>query len=155
MVHVKLIVIGKTNENYVKEAIEKYKLLLSKYCKFELIEIPDVKNGNKLPSEKLKVAESDLLQSVINQKSITVLLDEKGKKMSSEEFAVFYQKQTILSSKINFIIGGSYGFTEQLKQDNLCISLSSMTFNHQMVRPILMDQIFRAYTIIHQTGYHH
>jgi 23S rRNA (pseudouridine1915-N3)-methyltransferase len=155
MVHVKLIVIGKTNENYVKEAIEKYKLLLSKYCKFELIEIPDVKNGNKLPSEKLKVAESDLLQSVINQKSITVLLDEKGKKMSSEEFAVFYQKQTILSSKINFIIGGSYGFTEQLKQDNLCISLSSMTFNHQMVRPILMEQIFRAYTIIHQTGYHH
>jgi 23S rRNA (pseudouridine1915-N3)-methyltransferase len=95
------------------------------------------------------------LQSVINQKSITVLLDEKGKKMSSEEFAVFYQKQTILSSKINFIIGGSYGFTEQLKQDNLCISLSSMTFNHQMVRPILMEQIFRAYTIIHQTGYHH
>jgi 23S rRNA (pseudouridine1915-N3)-methyltransferase len=155
MVHVKLIVIGKTNENYVKEAIEKYKLLLSKYCKFELIEIPDVKNGNKLPSEKLKVAESDLLQSVINQKSITVLLDEKGKKMSSEEFAVFYQKQTILSSKINFIIGGSFGFTEQLKQDNLCISLSSMTFNHQMVRPILMEQIFRAYTIIHQTGYHH
>jgi 23S rRNA (pseudouridine1915-N3)-methyltransferase len=155
MVHVKLIVIGKTNENYVKEAIEKYKLLLSKYCKFELIEIPDVKNGNKLPSEKLKVAESDLLQSVINQKSITVLLDEKGKKMSSEEFAVFYQKQTILSSKINFIIGGSYGFTEHLKQDNLCISLSSMTFNHQMVRPILMEQIFRAYTIIHQTGYHH
>jgi 23S rRNA (pseudouridine1915-N3)-methyltransferase len=155
MVHVKLIVIGKTNENYVKEAIEKYKLLLSKYCKFELIEIPDVKNGNKLPSEKLKVAESDLLQSIINQKSITVLLDEKGKKMSSEEFAVFYQKQTILSSKINFIIGGSYGFTEQLKQDNLCISLSSMTFNHQMVRPILMEQIFRAYTIIHQTGYHH
>jgi 23S rRNA (pseudouridine1915-N3)-methyltransferase len=155
MVHVKLIVIGKTNENYVKEAIEKYKLLLSKYCKFELIEIPDVKNGNKLPSEKLKVAESELLQSVINQKSITVLLDEKGKKMSSEEFAVFYQKQTILSSKINFIIGGSFGFTEQLKQDNLCISLSSMTFNHQMVRPILMEQIFRAYTIIHQTGYHH
>jgi 23S rRNA (pseudouridine1915-N3)-methyltransferase len=155
MVHVKLIVIGKTNENYVKEAIEKYKLLLSKYCKFELIEIPDVKNGNKLPSEKLKVAESDLLQSIINQKSITVLLDERGKKMSSEEFAVFYQKQTILSSKINFIIGGSYGFTEQLKQDNLCISLSSMTFNHQMVRPILMEQIFRAYTIIHQTGYHH
>jgi 23S rRNA (pseudouridine1915-N3)-methyltransferase len=155
MVHVKLIVIGKTNENYVKEAIEKYKLLLSKYCKFELIEIPDVKNGNKLPSVKLKVAESDLLQSVINQKSITVLLDEKGKKMSSEEFAVFYQKQTTLSSKINFIIGGSFGFTEQLKQDNLCISLSSMTFNHQMVRPILMEQIFRAYTIIHQTGYHH
>jgi 23S rRNA (pseudouridine1915-N3)-methyltransferase len=155
MVHVKLIVIGKSNENYVKEAIEKYKLLLSKYCKFELIEIPDVKNGNKLPSDKLKVAESDLLQSVINQKSITVLLDEKGKKMSSEEFAVFYQKQTTLSSKINFIIGGSFGFTEQLKQDNLCISLSSMTFNHQMVRPILMEQIFRAYTIIHQTGYHH
>jgi 23S rRNA (pseudouridine1915-N3)-methyltransferase len=155
MVHVKLIVIGKTNENYVKEAIEKYKLLLSKYCKFELIEIQDVKNGNKLPSEKLKVAESDLLQSIINQKSITVLLDEKGKKMSSEEFAVFYQKQTTLSSKINFIIGGSFGFTEQLKQDNLCISLSSMTFNHQMVRPILMEQIFRAYTIIHQTGYHH
>jgi 23S rRNA (pseudouridine1915-N3)-methyltransferase len=108
-----------------------------------------------LPSEKLKVAESELLQSVINQKSITVLLDEKGKKMSSEEFAVFYQKQTTLSSKINFIIGGSFGFTEQLKQDNLCISLSSMTFNHQMVRPILMEQIFRAYTIIHQTGYHH
>jgi 23S rRNA (pseudouridine1915-N3)-methyltransferase len=155
MVNVKLIVIGKTNENYVKEAIEKYKLLLSKYCKFELIEIPDVKNGNKLPSEKLKVAESELLQTYINQKSITVLLDEKGKKMSSEEFAAFFQKQTILSSKINFIIGGSYGFTEQLKQESLCISLSSMTFNHQMVRPILMEQVFRAYTIIHQTGYHH
>jgi 23S rRNA (pseudouridine1915-N3)-methyltransferase len=155
MLQLNLIVIGKTNESYVKEAISKYKLLLSKYCKFQIIELADVKNGNKLPPEKLKQAEAELIKPYLQGKSIQILLDEKGKRMGSEDFALYFEKQSVLSSKINFIIGGSYGFTETMKHENQCISLSEMTFNHQMVRIILLEQIFRAYTILKNTGYHH
>ena len=155
MLHISILCIGKTNEAYVQEGISKYTKLLSKYCKFELTELPDVKNGNKLPPEKLKEAEALLIQSYMNERTAILFLDETGKQFSSEKFADYFQRKSTEYSKIMLVIGGSYGLSESIKQKGESISLSAMTFNHQMVRVILAEQLFRAFTIIHGTGYHH
>jgi len=155
MLHLSILCIGKTNEAYVKEGIDKYNKLLSKYCKFELIELSDVKNGNKLPPDKLKEAEAVLIHGHIQERTAVLFLDETGKSFSSEKFAAYLQKKSTEYSKLLFVIGGSYGLSQAIKEKGESISLSAMTFNHQMVRVILAEQIFRAFTIIHGTGYHH
>jgi 23S rRNA (pseudouridine1915-N3)-methyltransferase len=155
MLHITILCIGKTNESYVREGIDKYNKLLSKYSKFEFVELPDVKNANKLPPDKLKEAEALLIQSYIQERMAVIFLDETGKQFSSEKFAVYLQKKTTEYSRLLFVIGGSYGLSEAIKQKGESISLSAMTFNHQMVRVILAEQLFRAFTIIHGTGYHH
>lgn len=155
MLHISVICIGKTNENYVKLALEKYATLLSKYCKFELVELADVKNSNKLPIEKLKDAEAELIAQHIPLKSILIFLDEIGKTYHSNAFAEYLNKKTLENSKLTFIIGGSYGLQKELKTKGDAIALSALTFNHQMVRIILAEQLFRAFTIIKNTGYHH
>ena len=155
MLHITILSIGKTNEAYVKEGLDKYLKLLSKFCKPECIELPDVKNSNKLPPDKLKEAEAELLLNHLPDKAAILFLDETGKTFSSEKFAEYFNKKTIDASKIIFVIGGSYGLSELVKKKGESISLSAMTFNHQMVRVILAEQIFRAFTIIKGTGYHH
>ena len=155
MLQIHLLCIGKTNESYVKEGFEKYQKLLGKYCKFEFTELPDVKHGNKLPPDKLKEAEGILIQAHIQERTAVLFLDETGKQFSSEKFAAYFQKKSVEYSRILFVIGGSYGLSESIRQRGESISLSAMTFNHQMVRVILAEQLFRAFTIIHGTGYHH
>jgi 23S rRNA (pseudouridine1915-N3)-methyltransferase len=155
VLHITVLCIGKTNESYVREGIDKYNKLLSKYSKFELLELPDVKNGNKLPPDKLKEAEALLIQPHIQERMAVIFLDETGKQFSSEKFAAYFQKKTTEYSKLLFVIGGSYGLSESIKKSGESISLSAMTFNHQMVRVILAEQLFRAFTIIYRTGYHH
>ncbi len=155
MLHLTLICIGKTNESYVKEGLDKYWKLLSKYCKPNLIELNDVKNANKLPPEKLKDEEAKLLQQHLPEKSVILFLDETGKTMDSPKFAQYLEKKSLEASNIVFVIGGSYGLSSEIKKRGESISLSAMTFNHQMVRVILLEQIFRAFTILKGTGYHH
>ena len=155
MLNISILCIGKTNENYVKLALEKYTTLLSKHCKFEIIELADVKNSNKLPIEKLKDAEAEIFLSVLPIKSTIIFLDEIGKTFNSEDFANYLNKKSIENSKITFVIGGSFGLQKVLKEKGESIALSALTFNHQMVRVILAEQIFRAFTIIKNTGYHH
>lgn len=155
MLHLTLICIGKTNESYVKEGLDKYLKLLSKYCKPNLIELNDVKNANKLPPEKLKEEEAKLLQQHLPEKSVILFLDETGKTMDSPKFAQYLEKKSLEASNIVFVIGGSYGLSTEIKKRGESISLSAMTFNHQMVRVILLEQIFRAFTILKGTGYHH
>jgi 23S rRNA (pseudouridine1915-N3)-methyltransferase len=155
MLHLTLICIGKTNESYVKEGLDKYWKLLSKYCKPNLIELNDVKNANKLPPEKLKDEEAKLLQQHLPEKSVILFLDETGKTMDSPKFAQYLEKKSLEASNIVFVIGGSYGLSTEIKKRGESISLSAMTFNHQMVRVILLEQIFRAFTILKGTGYHH
>ena len=155
MLHITVLCIGKTNESYVREGIDKYNKLLSKYSRFEFVELPDVKNGNKLPPDKLKEAEAMLIESHIQERMAVIFLDETGKQFSSEKFSAYLQKKTTEYSKLLFVIGGSYGLSESIKKRGESISLSAMTFNHQMVRVILAEQLFRAFTIIHGTGYHH
>lgn len=155
MLSITILCIGKTNEAYVKQGIEKYTLLLSKYCKFELLELNDVKNSNKLPVEKLKEAEAELINNALTPKSAVIFLDEKGKTFESTGFSNFLNKKATEYSKLIFVIGGSYGLHSTLKQKGESMSLSAMTFNHQLVRVILAEQLFRAFTIIKNTGYHH
>lgn len=155
MLSITIISIGKTNEAYVKQGIEKYSTLLLKYGKIDWIELPDVKNSNKLPVDKLKEAEAELISSAIPAKAALFFLDEIGKQMDSKQFANYIEKKATEFSKLVFVIGGSYGLHTSIKQRGESISLSAMTFNHQMVRVILAEQIFRAFTIIKNTGYHH
>ena len=155
MLYIQIICIGKTNEAYVREGIEKYNKLLSKYCKLEWLELPDVKNANKLPPDKLKEAEAGMLEQHLPDKAGIIFLDETGKHCDSTQFANYFKKKTIEFSKLTLIIGGSYGLADSIKKRGDSLSLSSMTFNHQMVRVILAEQLFRAFTIIKGTGYHH
>ncbi|MDI1232809.1 MAG: 23S rRNA (pseudouridine(1915)-N(3))-methyltransferase RlmH [bacterium] len=155
MLTITIISIGKTNEAYVKQGIEKYSTLLLKHGKIEWIELPDVKNSNKLPIDKLKEAEAELISSALPAKAALFFLDEVGKQMNSVEFATYLGRKSTEFSKLVFIIGGSYGLHPSIKQKGESISLSAMTFNHQMVRVILAEQIFRAFTIVKNTGYHH
>lgn len=155
MLAITILCIGKTNEAYVKAGMEKYAVLLSKYCKFELLELNDVKNSNKLPVDKLKDAEAELILGHITPKAAVIFLDENGKTFSSEAFSVFLNKKSTEYSKLIFVIGGSYGLQATLRAKGDSISLSAMTFNHQMVRVILAEQLFRAFTIMKNTGYHH
>ena len=155
MLNISIICIGKTNEQYVKIGLEKYTTLLSKHCKFELIELADVKNSNKLPRDKLKDAEAELILNNTQTKSALIFLDEIGKTFNSENFAEYLDKKSNESSKLTFVIGGSYGLQKELKLKGESIALSALTFNHQMVRVILAEQLFRAFSIIKNTGYHH
>lgn len=155
MLSITIISIGKTNEAYVKQGIDKYSTLLLKHGKIDWIELPDVKNSNKLPVDKLKEAEAELIQTALPAKAALFFLDETGKQMDSIQFANYIGKKATEFSKLVFIIGGSYGLHASIKQRGESISLSAMTFNHQMVRVILAEQIFRAFTIIKNTGYHH
>lgn len=155
MLHLTLLCIGKTNESYVKEGIDKYLKLLNKYGKPTIIELNDVKNANKLPPDKLKEEEGKLIEQHLPDKAVILFLDETGKTMDSVKFAHFIEKKSLESSQIVFIIGGSYGLSDEVKKRGESISLSAMTFNHQMVRVILLEQVFRAFTILKGTGYHH
>lgn len=155
MLHIQIICIGKTNETYVREGIDKYNKLLSKYCKLEWLELPDVKNANKLPPEKLKEAEAAMLEQHIPEKAGIIFLDEAGKTYDSTRFAGYIRKKTTEHSKLTLIIGGSHGLSESVRRRGDSLSLSAMTFNHQMVRVIFAEQLFRAFTIIQGTGYHH
>lgn len=155
MLYLQIVCIGKTNEPYVREGIDKYNKLLSKYCKLEWLELPDVKNANKLPPDKLKEAEATMLEQHLPDKAGIIFLDETGKTHDSTQFANYLKKKTIENSRIALIIGGSYGLSDVIKRRGDSLSLSAMTFNHQMVRVILAEQLFRAFTIIKGTGYHH
>lgn len=155
MLYITLICIGKTNESYVKEGMDKYMKLLGKYCKLNVIELHDVKNANKLPSDRLKEEEGKLLGQHIPDKCAVIFMDEAGKSMDSIKFSGFMEKKSLESSHVVFIVGGSYGLSADIKRRGESLSLSAMTFNHQMVRVILLEQIFRAFTIQKGTGYHH
>lgn len=155
MIQILVLCIGKTNESYVKEGLLKYQKLLGKYCKLEFIELPDVKKGSSMNAEQLKQAEMELFLPYLNPKTFNIFLDEIGQQMNSEQLADYLEKKTVLFSKINLIIGGAYGLSSALKTKGDSLALSKMTFNHQMVRVILLEQVFRAFTIIKKTGYHH
>jgi 23S rRNA (pseudouridine1915-N3)-methyltransferase len=155
MIQIAIVSIGKTNEAYVKAGLEKYIKLIGKYAKLEWIELNDVKNGNKLSPDKLKIQEAELLEAHLNDKAAWIFLDEIGIQLNSVDFASYLEKKSIQNSKLCFIIGGSYGLADSIKKKGEAIALSKLTFNHQMVRLILTEQIFRAFTILKGTTYHH
>lgn len=152
-----LIAVGKTEDKYLIEGIEKYLNRLKHYINFNFLVIPDIKNTKNLTEAQQKSKEAELIAKQINPIDVVILLDEKGKKHSSVSFANYLNKQMVGSVQhLVFIIGGPYGFDESIyKRANTSISLSDMTFSHQMVRLFFVEQLYRAFSILKNEPYHH
>jgi 23S rRNA (pseudouridine1915-N3)-methyltransferase len=153
---IKLIVIGKTDESFLIEGIEKYTKRLKHYVSFELIVLPDVKQGSKQIIEKQKEEEGKMILSKIDNDYL-ILLDENGKEFSSEDFAGFLQKKMNAGIQtLAFVVGGPFGFSEEMySKAKEKVSLSKMTFSHQMIRLFFTEQLYRGFTIIKGEKYHH
>lgn len=153
---VKLILVGKTAFKFLKEGEEVYEKRLKHYCNFERIEIPDLKNLKNFSKEEIKRKESELVRSKISHNDFVVLLDEQGALSTSIEFASWIEKRMLQPQTVVFIIGGAFGFDNNLyERMNYKISLSKMTFSHQMVRMIFLEQLYRAFSILKGEPYHH
>lgn len=152
-----LLVVGKTTDKYLIEGIEKYTKRLIHYCKFQIVEIPELKNTKSLSEEQQKEKEAELIAQKITATDHVILLDEQGKQFTSVEFSKEINKWMNQSvSSVVFVIGGPYGFDQKIKnRANDEISLSKMTFSHQMVRLFFVEQIYRAYSILKGEPYHH
>ena len=152
-----ILLTGKTEEGWIKTGFELYLKRLQHYCTIETIEIPASKNSGKLSSTEQCKAEAELQLAKISSGDRLLLADEKGKEFSSVEFAAWIEKQQVAGHKrMVFLIGGPYGFSQEvLLRADAKISFSQMTFSHQMVRPILAEQLYRAFTIIRGEKYHH
>jgi 23S rRNA (pseudouridine1915-N3)-methyltransferase len=152
-----LILIGKTNDAYLKDGIDIYWKRLKNYISIELRVIPDLKSTKNLSFEQQKEMEGNLILNSLKPSDQVVLLDEKGKQCSSVEFSEYLQKKMTGNTKnLVFVIGGPYGFSQAVyARSKESISLSPMTFSHQMVRLIFIEQIYRAFTILKGEPYHH
>ena len=155
--NIKLIAIGKTDNKNLQVLIEEYTKRLSFYIKFDLEIIPDIKNVKNLSEAQQKEKEGELILSKIAPTDNLILLDENGKTFSSVGFSDFLQKKMNAGIKtLVFVIGGPYGFSETVyNKANGKVSLSEMTFSHQMVRLFVIEQIYRGFTILKNEPYHH
>lgn len=153
---IKLITIGKTDEPYLIEGIEKYINRLKHYVSFELIVINDVKIGKKNNAELQKEQEATQILLKINATDVLILLDERGKELNSVDFSEFIQKKLNAGTDLVFVIGGPFGFSEGVYQRaSSKVALSQLTFSHQMVRLFFVEQLYRAFTILKGEKYHH
>lgn len=152
-----LLVIGKTDEEYLKKGIEKFFNRITKYIPFEMTVIPDIKNAKHLSEAQQKEREGELILKNINTSDHLILLDEKGKSFTSVKFAQWLNGIFVSGARrMIFVIGGPYGFSDAVyKRANGKIALSSMTFSHQMVRLIFLEQLYRANAILKGEPYHH
>ena len=153
-----LLVIGKTDDEYLVTGIKKYVDRLGHYASFEMKELPDPRNRKTLSEEQQKKTESLLLlQQLQPADQVVLLLDENGKQFTSVAFAENLEKQLASGAKrLVFVIGGPYGFAQEVyDRTNAKMSLSPMTFSHQMVRLIFVEQLYRAFTILKGEPYHH
>ena len=152
-----LLTVGKTDKDWVKQGLDIYVSRLKHYIPFSIVEIPELKNVSALTKEQIKSKEGELILKNIRPTDDVILLDERGKQYTSIELAGIIQDKISYAGKdIVFIIGGAYGFSDAVYQrSNSKLSLSKMTFSHQMVRAIFAEQIYRAFTIMRGEPYHH
>ncbi len=153
---INLICIGKTDDKEMVSLIRYYIPRIPKHWNFEMLEIPDIKNAKNLTPEQLKKEEAKLFQNHIESSDLVILLDEKGKQFTSREFSEKIDHWMGSSvKKVNILIGGAYGFSDEIYQRaNEKMSLSKMTFTHQMIRLFFVEQIYRAATILQGKPYH-
>lgn len=151
-----LINTGKTDKGFLKEGISNYEKRLAHYCSFSYMDVNPGSSAAKLPSQVLKQKEAQIILKKINSDDYVVLLDERGKQMKSVALASWLNRHLSGSAKqIVFISGGAYGFHEDIyRRANEMISLSMLTFPHQLVRIIFLEQLYRAFTIIRNEPYH-
>lgn len=154
---IKLLAIGKTDDKQLLSLIETYAKRLGHYVKFNIDIIPDIKNAKNLSEAQQKEKEGELILKKIGSTDYLVLLDENGKQFNSVEFSDYLQKKMNAGTKqLVFVIGGPYGFSDTVFQKAQGkISFSKMTFSHQMVRLFVVEQIYRAFTILRNEPYHH
>ncbi|MDD7438450.1 MAG: 23S rRNA (pseudouridine(1915)-N(3))-methyltransferase RlmH [Bacteroidales bacterium] len=154
---IKLLFVGRTDSPEIRSLMEDYQKRLGRFVPIEVEELPDLKNRRKLSEAEQKEEEGKLILVAIGAQDEVILMDERGKQPSSLEFSkLIEQKQMTIPRKLVFVIGGPYGFSDTVyKAYPQRLSLSKLTFSHQMVRLFLIEQIYRAYTIIHNHPYHH
>ena len=152
-----LLTVGKTEASFWKEALAEYQRRLQHYVPFELQALPEVKNTKNLTMSQQKTQEGVLIRKAMQAGDWFVLLDEQGKEYTSMQFAAYLEKKIqIVSRRLVFVIGGPYGFCDEVYQmASERLSLSRMTFSHQMIRPIFVEQLYRAMTILRGEPYHH
>ena len=152
-----LLTVGKTDKDWVKQGIDIYASRMKHYFPFSIVEIPELKNVSSLSQDQIKTKEGELILKNVKPTDDMILLDERGREFSSMEFAKTLQDKISYTGKdIVFVIGGAYGFSDAVRQrSNSKISLSRMTFSHQMVRAIFVEQLYRAFTIMKGEPYHH
>ena len=155
--NIKLIAVGKTDNPALQQLISTYEKRLSYYINFELQLLPDIKNSKSLSEEQQKIKEGELILSYVEPSHHLILLDERGKEYTSIAFADELQKKMNSGIKqLTFVIGGPYGFSQAVYQRaNSKLSLSKLTFSHQMIRLFFVEQLYRAFTILRNEPYHH
>jgi 23S rRNA (pseudouridine1915-N3)-methyltransferase len=154
---IKLIVVGKTNKQYLIQGEKEYEKRLKHYCKFEEYVIPGLKSAKNISQNELKSKEGKLILKQISSPDEVIILDDKGKSYSSMDFSSLLNQTMVKRVKnLVFIVGGAYGFSDEVyKRSNAQLSLSKMTFSHQIVRLIFKEQLYRAFTITKGEKYHH
>lgn len=152
-----LVVVGKNTDVNIGKLVEEYVGRINHYMPFSIEVVPELKNAKNLSMDQQKEKEAELLQKVFQPGDYIILLDEHGRERRSMEFAQWIQKKMSAGPRrIVFVVGGPYGFAPSIHQmRNEEISLSQMTFSHQMIRLLFVEQIYRAMTILHNEPYHH
>lgn len=154
---IKLLAIGKTDNKQLQALMDDYQKRLGFYIKFEFEIIPDLKNTKNLSEEQQKQKEGELILSKLQTQDVLILLDENGKQLSSVGFSEYLQKHMNSGIKqLVFVIGGPYGFSKEVyEKAHGKLSLSKMTFSHQMIRLFIIEQLYRGFTILRNEPYHH
>lgn len=155
--NVTLLTVGKTDVKWVKEGLDLYVSRLKHYVPFTVMEIPELKKAGALTRAQIKEKEGELILKQVSPQDILILLDEHGREFRSMEFAEYMEKQLASGARnMVFVVGGAYGFSDAVyERSQGRISLSKMTFSHQMVRTIFAEQLYRAFTILKGEPYHH
>ncbi len=155
--NISFTVVGKTDIPFVNSGTDEYFKRVKRYINFDFRVIKDLKNTKNIDENLQKQLEGEKILSLVNSSDVVILLDENGKEYTSKGFASFIEKQMNSSVKnLIFVVGGPYGFSEAVyKRANYKISLSQMTFSHQIIRLIFAEQLYRAFSIINNEPYHH
>jgi len=152
-----LLQTGKTTEKYITEGVSNYNERIKKYLSFDTITIPELRKTKNMPINEQKNREGEKIAEQINNEDYVILLDERGKEFDTIGFAAFLERSFILRKKrLVFVIGGPWGFSEDIyKRSDASVSLSKMTFSHQVVRLLFTEQLYRALSVIKGDPYHH
>lgn len=155
--NIEIIAVGKTDDNNIADLTALYLKRLNHYTKVSLVTVPDVKSSGKLAASVQRRMEGESILKLISDGDMVILLDERGDKLRSVEFAAWLQKKMNGGTRrLCFVIGGPYGFSDEVYARAAgALSLSDMTFSHQIIRPIFAEQLYRAFTILGNEPYHH
>jgi 23S rRNA (pseudouridine1915-N3)-methyltransferase len=157
MMKISLLQTGKTSDRHIAELAEIYSKRINKYCVFEIVTLPDIRNTRNMPVQEQMEKEGKKVLQTLGREDYVVLLDERGTEMRTKEMAVWMEKKFMLAGKrMVFIIGGPWGFSKEVyDRADYTLSLSRLTFPHQLVRLLFLEQLYRVFTVINGEPYHH